>query len=240
MRGIDQAVRYQETHVLQAGVDLGRGPGEQQHHPGQEHQDRQDRRGQPGSGLECLLREQQAPGLVGQQQHAGQQQRQHHVDQPIQQQGRCQRRGAELVGKSRQQDRFEYPDAARYVAEHTCGQGQQVHQHKGTERRCFGQQQIQHGGGSGNIQCGDQQLQGGQACARQAKRAAAQLYQQAVGQWLLSQAPAVQAEHQHAAYQQHGYCDTRQQARRQTQCGRGRRQVAQGRQGGQGRQRAAQ
>ncbi|MNP36990.1 hypothetical protein D3C76_1304140 [compost metagenome] len=185
--------------MLQARVDLGCGAGKQQYHARQEHQNRQNRRGQPGSCLDGLLREQQAPGFVGQQQHAGQQQRQHHVDQSIQQQGRRQWRRAKLVGKGGQQDRFEHPDTARHVAEHTCGQGQQVHQDKGSERRCFGQQQIQHGGGSCNIQCGDQQLQGGQACTGQAQCTAAQLDQQVIGQWLLRQASAVQAEHQHAA-----------------------------------------
>jgi hypothetical protein len=46
--------------VFQARVDFGGGAGEQQHHAGQEHQDRQNRCGQPGSGADGLLGEQQA------------------------------------------------------------------------------------------------------------------------------------------------------------------------------------
>ncbi|MNC50529.1 hypothetical protein D3C75_997740 [compost metagenome] len=142
------------------------------------------------------MRKQQASGFIGQQQHAGQQQWQYHIDQPVQQQGCRQRCGTELVGKGRQQDRFEHPDAARYVAEHARSQGQQVHQHERAERRGFGQQQVEHGGSRRHIQRGNQQLQGRQACIRQAKCAPPQLNEQVIGRRLLGQASAVQANYQ--------------------------------------------
>ncbi|MNJ73861.1 hypothetical protein D3C77_707140 [compost metagenome] len=63
------------------------------------------------------------------------------------------------------------------MAEHACGQGQQVHQDESAKWRGFWQQEIQYGGGGGHIQGGDQQLQRGEASARQAQGATAQLYQ---------------------------------------------------------------
>jgi hypothetical protein len=60
------------------------------------------------------------------------------VDQAIQQQGGGQWRGTEGVGEGGQQDRFEDPDTTRYMAEHASGQGQQVHQQEGAERRASG------------------------------------------------------------------------------------------------------
>jgi hypothetical protein len=118
------------------------------------------------------------------------------VDQAIQQQGGGQWRGAELVGEGGQQDRFEDPDTTRYMAEHASGQGQQVHQQEGAERRGFRQQQIQHGGGGGDVQRGDDQLQEGQAPARQAQCAATDPDQQVVAVGLFRQAAAIDADGQ--------------------------------------------
>jgi len=78
--------------------------------------------------------------LVDQQEHARDQERQHHIDHAIQQQGSGQWCGAELVCKCGEQDRFEHPDSARYVAEHASGEGQQVNQQEWTEGRRFWQQ----------------------------------------------------------------------------------------------------
>lgn len=178
--------------------------------------------------------------FVRQQQHAGQQQRHHYVDQPVQQQCGSQRRRTQLVGKGRQQNRLEHPDPARYMAEHTCRQGQQIHQHERAERGRFGQQQVQHGSGSCHIQCSDQQLQGSQAGIRQAQGAAPQLHQQVIGQWLFGKAPTVQADDQQGRGDQHRTGDACQQALGQAKCAGCSPQIAQGRQGGQGRKRAAQ
>ncbi|MNM70992.1 hypothetical protein D3C76_692140 [compost metagenome] len=114
--------------MLQAGVDLWGSAREKQYHTGKKHQDRQDRRGQPRSGANGLLREQQAARFIGQQQNAGQQQRHDHVDQSVQQQGSGQGRGPELVGKGGQQDRLEHADTTGDMAEHACGKRQQVDQ----------------------------------------------------------------------------------------------------------------
>ena len=51
-----------------------------------------------------------------------------------------------MVGTRRargQQNRLEYTDTARYVAEHACSECQQIDQYEGTERRRFRQQQVQ-------------------------------------------------------------------------------------------------
>ena len=85
------------------------------------------------AGLDQALR------FIDQQHQAGNQQRQYHVDHAIQQQRRGQWGGAERVGKRGQQNRFEHPDPAGDMAEHACGQGQQIDQQEGTERRSFWQ-----------------------------------------------------------------------------------------------------
>jgi len=157
-----------KANVLKPGVDLGCGAGEQQNHTGHEYQYRQNRSGQARGHAQALPGMNQALSFVHQQQQAGNQQRQNHIDHAIQQQGGGQRRGTELVGKGGQQDGFKDPDTAGYVAEYAGSQCQQINQHEGAKRRCFGQQQIQHGGRSGDVQCSDHQLQEGQARARQA------------------------------------------------------------------------
>ncbi|MNN13805.1 hypothetical protein D3C81_1268480 [compost metagenome] len=180
MRGIDEAVRHQKAHVFQAGVDFRCGAGEQQHHTGEKHEDRQHRCSQPGGGFERLLRKQQAPGFVGQQQHTGQQQRQYYIDQAVQQQCGGQWRGAELIGEGCEQNRFEHTDAARHMAKYTGRKRQQIDQNERAKRRGFREQQVKDGSGGGYIQRGDYQLQCCQSCAGQAQRPAPQLHQQAV------------------------------------------------------------
>ena len=161
-----------------------------------------------------MLGLEQALGLVDQQEYTSDQQWQHHVDHAVQQQGSSQGRGTEFVGKGRQQDRFEYAHAARHMAEHTGGQGQQVHQQERAEGRRFGQQQIQHGSGCGDVQCGDDQLQESQASARQAQGAAPGLDQQVVGVGLFRQAAAIDADAQQGRQQQHGAGNAAEQALR--------------------------
>ncbi|OMP13015.1 hypothetical protein COLO4_02429 [Corchorus olitorius] len=135
VRGIDQAVRDQEAQVLETGIDFRGGTREQQHHAGKEYQHGEHWRSQARGDLDRLLRKEEAARFAGQQDHAGHQHRQHHVDEAIQQQRGGQRRSAQLVGKGGQQDRFEYTDAARYMAEDACRQGQEVDQQEGAESR---------------------------------------------------------------------------------------------------------
>ncbi|MNI20564.1 hypothetical protein D3C73_740520 [compost metagenome] len=89
VRGVDQTMRDQKADVFQTCIDLGRRTRKQQHHAGQEHQHRQNRRGQTRRGAHGLGLK-QALTFVDQQEYAGHQQRQHHVDQAIQQQRRGQ------------------------------------------------------------------------------------------------------------------------------------------------------
>ncbi|MCY1423407.1 hypothetical protein D9M71_391180 [compost metagenome] len=240
VRGIDQAVRDEEAEFLQAGIDGRRGAGEQQHDAGNEHQQRQHRRRHPRGDAQRLLRDQCPADLDHQQQQAGDDQRQHHVDQPVQQQRGGQRRGADLPGEGRQQHRLEHPDAARHVAEHAGGQGDQVDQQEGAERRCLGQQQVEHAGGDGHVQRGDRQLQQRQAQARQADAAAADAHQVAVRRRLLRQAPALDADHQQGAEQQDAERQRRHHPFRQAQRRGCRDEIAERRQCGQRRQCATQ
>ncbi|MNP42801.1 hypothetical protein D3C76_1365900 [compost metagenome] len=129
--------------------------------------------------------------FIDQQQQAGHQHRQHHVDQAIEQQGGGQWRGAQLVGECCQQDRFEHPDATRHMAEHASGQRQQVDQQECAKGRRFGQQQIKNGCGGSHIERGDDQLQEGQATSGQAQGATADLDQQVVSVRLFRQSAAV-------------------------------------------------
>ncbi|MCY1225577.1 hypothetical protein D9M72_377760 [compost metagenome] len=142
----------QKTDVFQARIDFRSDAGEQQDNTGQEHQHRQYRSRQTRGSAQRLACLEQALAFVDQQQQAGHQQGQDHVDQAIEQQGGRQWRSTQGVGKGRQQDRLEHPDTARHVAEHTGSQGQQVHQKERTKGRRFRQQQIQHRCGGGNVQ----------------------------------------------------------------------------------------
>ena len=191
-------MRNQKADVFQACVDFRGHTGEQQHHAGQKYQHRQNRRGQTGRYAQGLTRLKQALTFVDQQEYAGHQQRQHHIDQAIEQQRGSEWRGAECVGEGGQQNRFEHPDPAGNMAEHTGGQGQQVHQQECAKGRCFRQQQIEHGRRGGDVQGSDDQLQERQATARQAQGAASDLDQQVVRVRLLWQATAVDADGQYA------------------------------------------
>ncbi|MNF96200.1 hypothetical protein D3C84_789820 [compost metagenome] len=139
----------------------------------------------------------QTLAFIDQQQQARDQQRQHHVDQAIEQQRGGQRRGTKFVGEGGQQNGFEYADATGNMAEHTSGQRQQVHQQECTEGRSFRQQQIQHGRGGGYVEGGNDQLQERQATARKAQGATTDLDQQVVCIRLLWQAPAIDADGQY-------------------------------------------
>ncbi|VVN42367.1 hypothetical protein PS683_05557 [Pseudomonas fluorescens] len=97
------------------------------------------------------------------------------------------------------------------MAEHAGGQGQQVHEQEGAEGRRFRQQHIKDGGGSGDVQRGDDQLQEGQASTRQAQGAAAGFYQQIVRVGLFGQAAAINTDAQHRRQQQHGASNTAEQ-----------------------------
>ncbi len=205
VRGIDQAMWNEEAEVLQAGVDRRRGAGKQQHDTGEEDQDRQDRCGETRGDADRLARHPQPARFEEQQQQAGQQQRQYHINQAVQEQGRGQRRGAQLAGERGQQHRLEHPDSARYVAEYAGGQGEQVDQQERREGWGFRQQQIKDGSGGGDVEGGDQQLQQRQAQARQAQAAAAEADQQAVGGRPFSrQAVPGQERHQADSQQQDG------------------------------------
>lgn len=149
----------EETEVLQAGVDRRCGAGKQQHDTGEEDQDRQDRCGETRGDANRLARHPQPARFEEQQQKAGQQQWQHHINQAVQEQGCGQRRGAQLAGERGQQHRLEHPDSARYVAEYAGGQGEQVDQQERREGWGFRQQQIKDGSGGGDVEGGDQQLQ---------------------------------------------------------------------------------
>ncbi|MNI19638.1 hypothetical protein D3C73_730800 [compost metagenome] len=239
MRGIDQTVRDQEADVFQTGVDFGGGSGEQQHHARQEHQHREDRRGQTGGCAQGLARLKQALAFVDQQQQASHQHRQHNINQAIEQQRGRQRRSAELVGEGCEQDRFEHPDTARHMTEHAGGQRQQVNQQKCAERRRFRQQQIEHGGGGCHVQCGNHQLQKSQAAPGQAQSATADSDQQVVGVRLLRQAPTVNADGYDGKQYQHGARNAAQQGFGKTQGGGGGWQVAERGESGERRQGAA-
>jgi len=203
VRGVDQAVGDQEADVFKARVNLGCGAGKQQDHARHEYQHGQHRSGQTGGYPQALPGLDQALGFVHQQHQAGNQQRQNHIDHAIQQQGGGQWRGPELVGEGGQQYCLEHPDTAGYMAEHAGRQGQQVNQHKCAKGRCFRQQQVQHGGGGCDVQRGNDQLQQGQARAGQAQGSASGFDQQVVGDRLLGQAPAVDAQRQQGKQSQH-------------------------------------
>jgi len=126
------------------------------------------------------------------------------------------------------------------MAEYASGQRQQVHQQERAERWRFRQQHIKDGGGSGDVQRGDDQLQERQASTGQAQGAAADLDQQVVRVGLFRQATAINPDAQRGRQQQHDAGNRPQQALRHMQgSGRGG-QVAQGGQGRQRRQGAAQ
>ncbi|MCY1436032.1 hypothetical protein D9M71_521470 [compost metagenome] len=188
--------------MLQAGVRRRRDAGEQQHHARQEHQQREHRRRQAGGGAQGLATgREQAPGLAGQQQKAGQDQRQADIDQAVEQQGRGQGRSAELAGEGGQQYRLEYADAAGHMAEHPGSEGQQIDQQEGAQGRRFRQQHIEHAGGGADIDQGDQQLQRRQAQTGQAHAAIAQRDIDAAGHRRLLRALARDPDDQQGAGQ---------------------------------------
>ena len=111
-------MRNEEVENFQALIQAWRGARKQQHHPGDEHQQSQDRRRQAtrrADGLACV---DQPAQFHGQQQQAGHQQWQHDIDEAIEQQGGGKGRGTQFVGEGCQQYRLEYADTARHMAEH--------------------------------------------------------------------------------------------------------------------------
>ncbi len=226
--------------MFQAGIDFRGGAGEQQDNTGQEHQHRQYRSRQARGRAQRLACLEQALAFVDQQQQAGHQQGQDHIDQTIEQQGSRQWRSAQGVGKGRQQNGLEHPDAARHMAEHARGQGQQVHQKESTEGRCFRQQQIEHRGSGGDVQGGDDQLQECQATPGQAQGAASDPDQQVVRVRLFRQPTTVDTDGQHRKQHEHGARHHTQQRLGETQGGGRGWQVTERCQGGQGWQGATQ
>ncbi len=126
------------------------------------------------------------------------------------------------------------------MAEYARGQGQEVHQQKGTERRRLRQQQIQHCCGGGHVQGGDDQLQQGQAGAGQAQGTATDLDQQVVRDGLLWQASTINTHCQQREQGKEGHGNRAQQIGGQVQGFSGSRQVAQSSQSSERWQRATQ
>ncbi|MNF64095.1 hypothetical protein D3C84_458180 [compost metagenome] len=233
VRSIDQSMGDQKTDVFQARIDFRGDAGEQQDNTGQEHQHRQYRSRQTRGSAQRLACLEQALAFVDQQQQAGHQQGQDHVDQAIEQQGGRQWRSTQGVGKRRQQNGFEHPDTARHMAEHAGGQGQQVNQKERTEGWRFRQQQIEHGRGGRYVQGGDDQLQEGQATPGQTQGAAPDPDQQVVRVRLFRQPATVDTDGQHRKQHEHGARHYAKQCLGESQGGGRGRQVAERRQGGQ-------